>query len=176
MLTIAKEPNKSIDHKEYSAIGYRLHREGVHSYPAVHASIRALNTYYWDGDKELNIPSMKNDNVNRATLVFQKLTEFLEWSKEKLEELWQGILSVVFYRPGWMKPIDIPDVPIPSTNSLNSKSSKNVQTILTICEPEANSKEEKYPSKEEVRDIFKTVLGNKYENPMMATMLRALRL
>jgi hypothetical protein len=67
---------------------------------------------------------------------------------------------------------------IDSTNSTRENSKRTTNTIYNYSKPEKTSKEEDRPSKEEVRAILKSVLGDKidFQKPsgMMGTILKAI--
>jgi hypothetical protein len=160
--------------KETYEIGKQLYWSGIHTYQAVHKAIRYLGFYLYMGDEERDVPSMKDDDEGRAKIIYDLLTKALFWSANKAKELWADIYKACKWRRGKAEPEKIPEL---STDSVNSFNRKNSSTI-TICNPEQASQEQKPASKEEIRAIFKSVLGSKVDidNPrgLFATMLKPL--
>lgn len=182
---IARKPlNTNL--KETYEIGKQLYREGVNSYQAVHKAIRYLGFYLYMGDEDKGVPSMKDDDEGRAKLIYDLIMRGLFWSKEKAKELWCDVFNACKWRKGKevkkLVPEQVKEEPKLSSSSINSFNRSSSPTI-TICD--SNSKKELEPaqrtaSKEEIRSIFKSVLGDKcdFDNPkgLFATGLRSLRL
>jgi hypothetical protein len=123
------------------------------------------------GDRSIGLSSVQ-DNEERAKIIYKILTKTLYWSVERAKELWQGVLNACQWRPPKTRDNQTPN--IDSTNSTKEQIVKeNSNTIIYNIDPEI---EEKYPSKEEVMNIFRTVLGDKLEKPMFKGFLRTLRL
>jgi hypothetical protein len=77
------------DTQKVRQIGKEIDEQGIHSYSAVHKSIRYLLGYTWTFIK---------DGQKRAEYVYHKCSEHLWWSADRLNLLWEDVVNACRYR------------------------------------------------------------------------------
>jgi hypothetical protein len=77
------------DTEKVREIGKDIDAQGIHSYSAVHNSIRYLLGYSWTFIK---------DGQKRAEYVLSKCTQNLWWTPDRIKLLWEDIVGACRYR------------------------------------------------------------------------------